>query len=296
MQLHTIHRFLQLCADKNILRSSEKLNISQQGLSRQIHAMEAELGVQLFVRNSRGVALTTEGELLLPYFEEIWRQYDCACTVLRSRRGKELMHLGFTFSSTYATGLNFVLNYQIQHLDSSIQISSLSNDDCEQQLLDGTLDAALITYPEHADQFETILVFESPACAVVNRGHRLADRRSISLDELADETIFVPNGQYRMRQLFDACFQQQQSRFKSIFSSGEHTEYIKLPIDVPGVALTFDFLCNSLPPELVKIPMAEDFPDRIYFCINKNRPSGRQLREFTQYVRATLGIGENKAL
>lgn len=295
MQLHTIHRFLQLCEDKNMLRCSERLNISQQGLSRHIRAMEDELGVSLFARNSRGVSLTPEGEMVLPYFEEIWRQYDCACAALRSRNESQPMHLGFTFSSTYATGLNFVLNYQTLHPEASIQISSMSNDSCEQRLLEGTLDAALITYPEHADQFETVLVFESPVCAVLNRGHHLAGRSSVNLDDLAGETIFMPNGQYRMRQLFDACFQHMHSRFKNVFSSGEHTEYIKLPISVPGVALTFDFLCGNLPPELVRIPMEEDFPNRIYFCVNKNRPSGRQLRDFTQYVQATLGIAEDIA-
>ena len=291
MQIHMIRAFLQPCADGSVSKSSENLNISQQGLSRQLLAMERELGIQLFVRSSQGLTLTADGELVRPHFEEICRQYDAANSALRIHHRQEIIRLGFTYSSTYATGLNFVLTYQTIHPGVAIQISSLTHNNCEQQLLRGELDAALITCPGQTEAFNRILVFESRGCAVVNRNHRLAGKKSIHLEELIGETVFMPNEQYRMRQLFDTQYQHLESRFKSIFSSGEHTEYIKLLSETEGVALTFEFLCGNLGPQLVCIPVAEDFPARIYFCTNKKIPASRQLRNFMQYVQRTLGVG-----
>ena len=45
MQIHMIRAFLQLCADGSVSKSSENLNISQQGLSCQLLAMKRELGI-----------------------------------------------------------------------------------------------------------------------------------------------------------------------------------------------------------------------------------------------------------
>ena len=67
MQIDAIRAFVLLCEDLNITRVSEKIHISQQGLSRQLKALEKELGTTLFFRSSKSLTLTESGQLLLPH-------------------------------------------------------------------------------------------------------------------------------------------------------------------------------------------------------------------------------------
>lgn len=288
MQIETIQAFLQVCRDGAISKSCEKMNISQQGLSRQLLTMEKELGATLLQRSRRGIQLTAEGRLLLPYFEEIDRQYTASLQVLRWRQKQDVVRLGFSASAAHAVDSNFVIQYQALHPEIMVQISTVTNDDCEKQLLDGALDAALLVSPQRLDSLDAVLVSESPSCAVVSKSHPLARRTSISLHDLEGETIFVPNHQFRMRQLFDEVYQEVLPKFRRILTSAEYMDYLKLPAQNAGVALGFDVFCQKLGPDLIVIPMEENFPMRIYFCQNPTHTHTKQTGDFIRYVRDTL--------
>ena len=292
MQIHMLQAFLTLCKEGSISNACEKLNISQQGLSRQLHAMEHELGVPLFIRSSKGLTLTEEGTLLEPYFRDICQQYEAACTALNARHTPKTIRLGFTTASAYATGLSFILNYQDRFPETVLQITTLANDECEQQLLNGKLDAALITEPVHADSFHNILILESPACAVVNQNHPFAKREGIWIRDLEGEIVYGASERYRMRQLVESQYKDMIPKVKKLFSADQHLEYIKLPLEGPGVALTFYFLCDNLDPRLVCVPILDNIPTRIYFCTNKNRTASPQLQSFAKYIQENMEVGK----
>ena len=288
MQIETIQAFLQVCRDGAISKSCEKMNISQQGLSRQLLTMEKELGATLLHRSRQGIQLTTEGRLLLPYFEEIDRQYTAAQQILRWRQKQDVVRLGFSASAAHAVDSNFVIQYQTLHPEILVQISTVTNDDCEKQLLNGDLDAALLVSPQHLEDLDAVLISESHSCAVLSKSHPLAARASISLHDLEGETIFIPNRQFRMRQLFDEVYKESLPKFKRILSSAEYMDYLKLPVQNAGVALGFDVFCQKLGDDLTVIPMKENFPMRIYFCQNPTHIHTKQTEAFIQYVRQTL--------
>lgn len=117
---------------------------------------------------------------------------------------------------------------------------------------------------------------------------RWPNRSGISLHDLEGETIFVPNRQFRMRQLFDQVYSEILPKFKRILSSAEYMDYLKLPAQNAGVALGFDVFCQNLGSDLIVIPMEENFPMRIYFCQNPTRIHTKQTEDFIQYVKEAL--------
>lgn len=64
LDIRTLEYFLAVAREENITRAAKALNMTQPPLSREIKALEEELGKQLFVRGSRKVTLTEEGMIL----------------------------------------------------------------------------------------------------------------------------------------------------------------------------------------------------------------------------------------
>lgn len=76
MNLACIQYLLNVAESHSIHKTAEKYNISPQGASKAIKSLEIELGVILLERSTRGVFLTKTGEVMLPYFKEILRNYE----------------------------------------------------------------------------------------------------------------------------------------------------------------------------------------------------------------------------
>ena len=66
LPLNALRAFEAAARHANIARAAEELSVTPGALSHQIRALEARLGVPLFERQARGVALTAEGRLLMP--------------------------------------------------------------------------------------------------------------------------------------------------------------------------------------------------------------------------------------
>jgi LysR family transcriptional regulator, cyn operon transcriptional activator len=65
MNLHFLRTFVAIADNAGVARAAARLNLTQSAASRQIQALENELGLQLFARIGRNVRLTREGEDLL---------------------------------------------------------------------------------------------------------------------------------------------------------------------------------------------------------------------------------------
>lgn len=64
MELYQLNTFVKVADEGNLTRAAKRLFTSQPAISAQIKALEEELGVELFARSSRGMRLTTKGQLL----------------------------------------------------------------------------------------------------------------------------------------------------------------------------------------------------------------------------------------
>jgi DNA-binding transcriptional LysR family regulator len=96
MNINTLEYFLEVAKQKSISHAAEQLYISQQGLSKAISSLEAELGAQLFVRSQHGLELTNEGNIVAKHATIIMKEYavmdDKLQRILRVERDGEDAH------------------------------------------------------------------------------------------------------------------------------------------------------------------------------------------------------------
>ena len=83
MELRQLRYFVAVADTLNFSRAAESLYVSQSALSKQISELEQELGVALFDRDRRSVALTSAGQLLLPEAKDILMRSEKLVPLLR---------------------------------------------------------------------------------------------------------------------------------------------------------------------------------------------------------------------
>lgn len=99
-----LHMFVTTAALCNISRASEALFISQPALTRALQEFESQLGAQLFVRSTRKMALTLEGERFLPVAQRLLNDLVEAAALVKEEasghRGSVVVAVGEAFGCT----------------------------------------------------------------------------------------------------------------------------------------------------------------------------------------------------
>ena len=171
--------------------TAEKLSTTQAAISSRISVLETELGVQLFLRDSRGVSLTREGHKVLGYAEEM---------LATQQRLQQSLGLADSFAGRLRIGvMDTVIHSWLSEL-----ISALSRDypqveveltadtalNLSEQLLKGQLDLVFQTDLLRADGVRNVQLASSPLSWVVARAGA-QDRSYASLADLCQERLLT---------------------------------------------------------------------------------------------------------
>src|SRR5579863_3831835 len=150
MELRHLRYFVAVAEEGHITRAAARLGIQQPPLSQQIHALEAELQVQLFRRKPRGVELTQAGEALYAEAQAILRQIESAVAATRrTARGEAgRIGLGFTSSASFHPFVPQAIRaYRAAHPLVALSLEESGTGELVDSLLAERLDAAFVRSP-----------------------------------------------------------------------------------------------------------------------------------------------------
>ncbi|MEV5177863.1 LysR substrate-binding domain-containing protein, partial [Streptomyces flaveolus] len=168
-------------------RAAERLHIAQPVLSRQIRSLEDELGAEVFARDRRGTLLTPAGEQLL---EDAVPLLASAEALLRrvktAARGTPTLTIGFMpgITVTPATAL-----FSTRRPGVTVRLLRTSWDNQVEVLLDGRADIGVVRLPIDQRGLQVRPLFREPRVVMLPAGHRLADRASVTVHDLAPEHL-----------------------------------------------------------------------------------------------------------
>ncbi len=194
MELRHLRYFIAVAEELGFNKAARRLHISQPPLSKQIQALEEEIGARLLERSRHKVELTEAGEAFLESARDVLarsgRAMDAARRIGRGEMGPLVM--GSVPIAAYTLIPSILVALRRKFPDVEIVFRELDSDLQLRGLLDGTLSAGLVRAPirHEAITFQNILSEE--LMAVLPPGHRLAGRRRISLESLRAERFILP--------------------------------------------------------------------------------------------------------
>src|SRR3984893_12167818 len=167
--------------------------MAQPPLTQQIKALEAELGVKLFARAGRGVALTEAGRLFQSEAKSILEHVERAKILARQVANGHVgrLRVGFTESASFSPVFTRTFAaFRAKWPGVELELEEAHTETQVERLRQGRLDAGFIRPPIPAGspiQFEALA--SDAIMAAVPLGHRLARKKSIPPQDLNSETL-----------------------------------------------------------------------------------------------------------
>lgn len=193
MELRNLRSFLALADELHFGRAAERLGIAQPPLSRHIQQLEAEIGVPLVERGSRGVRLTRAGERLRdrvrPQIEGIAAAVAEARAIGAGWNGR--LCVGFITNMSYAFLPRLLGRLRVEAPEAVFDVREVSVDEVERGLREERFDAGLTRLPVEDQGLMHRVLFEEPLLLVLPEHHRLAAEPEISFAEIADEPFIM---------------------------------------------------------------------------------------------------------
>jgi DNA-binding transcriptional LysR family regulator len=193
LDLRKCRYFVAVAEELHFGRAAERLYVAQPVLSRQIQKLEQELGVTLFERTSRNVALTNAGRQLLDEAVPLLAASDAVRRRVRqAAEARPTLTVGFFIGD--ATVTRAIRLFRERRPDVTTQVRRIYWSDQAQVLLDGAADVAFVHLPIDERGLELRPLYAEARVALVAADHPLAGRAEIGVDEVRDDPVVLHRG------------------------------------------------------------------------------------------------------
>lgn len=210
MELRQLRYFLGVCEAGSLLKASTRLHIAQPALGQQIAALEDELGVKLFARSTRGMALTPEGRTFAEHAKVVLTDADRAKASVRSAatdpQGQVV--LGLPTTVALAATVPIVQACRERYPRIQLQVIEAYSGFLREWLQMGRLDLALLFGDESDPDLLKRVLLEEPLALVAPPGAS-ALPKTLRLRHLQNMELVLPGREHGLRRIIDeACAQQ----------------------------------------------------------------------------------------
>ena len=195
MDIRILRYFLTVAKEQNFTKAAEQLNITQPTLSRQLAALEEELGTALFIRGSRSITLTEAGILLKRRALEI---IDLEEKMLNELKIKEeliegTITIGCGEFAAVETLAEICKRYKEKYPMVQIALHTATADSVYEMMNQGLVDIGLFMEPINTEGLDYIRIMESDHWVVgMKSDDPLADKEYITKEDLLDKPLILP--------------------------------------------------------------------------------------------------------
>lgn len=213
LEFRHLQMLVALDETRSVSRVASSLNISQPAVSKALNALEADLGVSLFVRTIRGVEPTAHGESLIRHARDILADMDEAegelQDILQGRVTR--LALGVLPAAAITVVPSFVARLEASSVAVSLSVQEGTMDSLLPRLRAGELDLLVGNLPHRTLDPDLVseALYEDPLVCVVRSGHPLQDAAGLGWSHIRQWPMLLPPPGTSTRRAMDEWFIQE---------------------------------------------------------------------------------------
>ncbi|MBQ8857209.1 MAG: LysR family transcriptional regulator [Lachnospiraceae bacterium] len=255
MTLTQLKYVVTVAGEKSMNEAAKKLFISQPSLSTAIRELETEVGIEIFRRTSRGIVVTPEGEEFIGYARQVTEQCELIETKyvhkenVKRKFGVSMQHYTFAVNAfvemvkqfgmeKYEFAVRETKTYEVIEDVKTFksEIGILYINEFNQKVLNKL-------FTEYELEFQEIL-----RCSIyvyLWKGHPLANRQEITLEELADyPCLSFEQGNYNSFYFAEEVLSNYQ--YKQLIKANDRATLLNLMVGLNGYTLCSGIICEEL--------------------------------------------------
>lgn len=285
MELRQLEYFKMVSQFNNITRAAEQLHVSQPSVTTAIQKLEDELGVPLFDRSKKRLALTIEGQTFLRRIEAVLQGLQDA--VLEMNDYKEFQRGSIKLGIPPMIGSylfpHIFVTFQKQFPNLHISVTEGGSLSLIRSLEKGNLDVAIVIMSPVPSVLNTLPISTRQILLCLPPEHPFTYRDRVPFPELKDQPLILLKEDYSHRRIiFEEC--EKYGFEPNVVLSSSQIETIK-GLVANGVGSTFllDVIAHKTP-NLVCKPMLDPLEIKIAIMWHKDKYFSKASRAFVEFV------------
>lgn len=289
MNLNQLRYFAALAHLEHYTKTAEELQISQPSLSHAMNTLEKEIGTALFQKQGRNVVLTKYGRFFLEYVEESLKTLDLGVEKTRAMTGqaKGVIDLAFIYTLGSEFVPELVADFVRSHEELDVRFKFTVGNTLEiiQGLKEEKFDVAFCSMIEKETLIEFIPVGEERLVVAVPKGHPLADKKQVDLEEAAVYPQIYYTKESGLRPVIDRMFGVAKIKPNIAYEIEEDGSMAGLVAQNFGIAIMPDIpVLRNLNIEVLEL--RDTYLKRqVYMAVSKENYKTPMVKRFTEYVR-----------
>lgn len=249
-------KYVIMIADTGSMNeAAKKLFISQPSLSLSVKDLEEEIGVELFRRSNRGVSLTLEGTEFLSYARQVVEQYQLIESHyidkkdVKKKFGVSMQHYTFAVNAFVEMVKQFGMDeyeFAVRETKTYEVIEDVKNFKSEIGILYlNDFNRKVLTKLFHESGLEFHPLLECGIYVYMWKGHPLAKKNEISIEELADyPCLSFEQGNYNSFYFAEEVLSTYD--YKRLIRANDRATALNLMVGLNGFTLCSGIICESL--------------------------------------------------
>lgn len=291
MQIQQLRYFIEVARTENISAAAKSLYISQPSLSQQMLNLEKELGIQLLIRHSKSVSLTDAGEQFLIHAQRIVGETEQLSELMKKHILLQTgtLRIGMLWIAGYLNLSDILYHYRKIYPGLTYDLKIDGSDTLLKMLQMRKIHAAFIISSEQALQQKKDIFFRkilsNRYVAVVSTENPLAQKDSVSIRDLKDEPLILPDKNSAFYKLLQQYFDKYFFEPHTVCETSQTDMVIRLASQNFGVGFSSADIANALKTKDFKILSLEEPLIRpIYYVTLMELLDYPSIRSFTRYV------------
>ena len=301
MQLHQLEYVLAVAKYSSFTHAAEEINISQSSLSQQISTLEKELGINLFIRTTRSVYLTSVGQDFVTHamriMSEVNATHQCMQEYVSVHKGQ--LTIGVIPVVGHYPIPELLAGFNRDFPGVKLSLIEDQDDSLLEMLNNSKLDASIVQYANIDSPFQYFPLYTDKMVLLASSKTHLASKKSIDLKELKNEKfVLTPLTSGHQHDFIKAC-KSDGFEPKILMTCSSVKTMLGLTRENMGVTvLSSKVAISSMRPDsgLVIIELTPTIERKIHLAIQKSANLTPALKVFVKYVSQWITSCENSQL